>query len=67
MLELLGYVPFKPFEIITSGGQVHAIKHPENAALTKTRIVVVDPDADTMAVVPLLHVTEARFPTTAQA
>ncbi|MEM9186893.1 MAG: hypothetical protein AAGB00_10400 [Planctomycetota bacterium] len=67
MLELLDARPFAPFEIITSGAQVHAVRHPENVVLTKTRIVVVDPEADTMSVVPLLHITEARFLTSAGA
>jgi hypothetical protein len=61
MKSLLDARPFVPFDLVTSAGQVHRVKHPQFAVLTKTRIVVVDPDADRMAVIPLLHVSEARF------
>ncbi|MEM8864305.1 MAG: hypothetical protein AAGF31_02020 [Planctomycetota bacterium] len=67
MLEILGAKPFTPFEIITSGGQVHRIVHPEFTVLTKTRVVIVDPEADHFVVVPLLHITEARFASQAEA
>lgn len=53
--------PFVPFRVITSAGQEHEVKHPEFTVLTKTRVVIVDPASDTMAVLPLLHITEARF------
>ncbi len=61
MLELLQAKPFQPFDIVTSGGQIHRVIHPEFVVLTKTRIVVVDPVAEHFALVPLLHITEARF------
>ncbi len=67
MLELLSTKPFKPFDVITSGGQIHRVLHPEFVVLTKTQIVIVDPDADRVAVLQLLHVTEARFESTARA
>ena len=59
--ELLGRAPFEPFELITSAGERHVVKHPEFAILLPSRIVVPDPVADRVAVVSLIHLTEARF------
>lgn len=64
---LLNTPPFAPFELITSAGQSHRVVHPEFTVLTKTRIVIVDPNSDHMAVLPLLHITEARFESPAKA
>ena len=59
--DLLGRAPFEPFEFITSAGQRHIVKHPEFAILLPSRIVVTDPVADRVAVISLIHLTEARF------
>jgi uncharacterized protein (DUF302 family) len=59
--ELLGRAPFEPFELITSAGERLVVKHPEFALLLPSRIVVTDPVADRVAVVSLIHLTEARF------
>lgn len=59
MTNLLSARPFVPFEVITSAGQVHSVKHPEFVVLTKSYMVITDPAADQVAVVPLPHVTEA--------
>lgn len=66
MQRLLRTQPFTPFEIITSAGQVHKVKHPEFALLSKTRVMIVDPESENFVVVPLLHITEARFPAPAE-
>lgn len=58
---LLNHAPFEPFELITSAGQRHIIKHPEFAILLPTRIVITDPVADSVSIVSLLHLTEARM------
>ncbi len=67
MLELLQAKPFTPFDVITSAGQSHSVKHPEFVLLAKTRIVILDPVRDVVAVIPLLHVSEARFAAAADA
>jgi hypothetical protein len=59
--ELLGRAPFEPFELITLAGERHPVKHPEFAILLPSRIVVTDPVADRVALVSLIHLTEARF------
>ncbi len=58
--ELLQRRSFEPFEILTSGGERHLVKHPEFAILMPSRIVVTDPAADRMALVSLIHITELR-------
>jgi hypothetical protein len=54
--ELLARRPFEPFEIRLTNGDVHAVKHAECVAISKSRVVIVDPDADRIAIVALLHV-----------
>ncbi len=49
--------PFEPFTIRLSGGEAHAVRHPENLAVGKQRLVVIDPETDGMAILGLLHVT----------
>ena len=44
-----------------SSGQSHLVKHPENVVLTKTKIVIVDPELDSVAVCALLHVTSVEM------
>jgi hypothetical protein len=49
--------PFEPFTIRLSGGESHEVRHPENLAVGKQRLVVIDPESDRMAILGLLHVT----------
>jgi hypothetical protein len=60
MAELLARKPFQPFEIHLSSGQIVVLKHPENALLTKGKILVVDPVTDVVAIVSLLHVANIQ-------
>jgi hypothetical protein len=55
--ELLQRRPFEPLAIRLSGGETYEIRHPENVALGKARLVIVDPETDRMAVCSLLHIT----------
>jgi hypothetical protein len=59
--ELLGRAPFGPFELITSAGQRHQVKHPEFAILLPSRIVIADPVEDRVSVLSLIHLREARM------
>ena len=54
--ELLKNQPFQPFEVRLTNGDVHLVKHPECVAISKSRVVIVDPDADRIAICALLHV-----------
>jgi hypothetical protein len=48
--------PFEPFEIRLSNGEVHPVRHPENVALSKNRIIIVDPETDKAVHCALIHV-----------
>ncbi|HWB14342.1 MAG TPA: hypothetical protein VG826_34270 [Pirellulales bacterium] len=48
--------PFEPFEVRLSSGEVHQVRHPENVALGKNRIIIVDPDTDKAVHCALIHV-----------
>jgi hypothetical protein len=62
MRELLGVRPFRPFEVVLSSGQRHSVRHAENALLTKSRMVIANPEIDSVVVVSLLHITSVAFP-----
>lgn len=49
--------PFEPFTIHLSCGEAHEVRHPEDLALGKQRLVVIDPETNRMAILGLLHVT----------
>jgi len=54
--EWLQRAPFEPFEIRLSNGEVHQVRHPENVALGKNRIIIVDPETDRAVHCALIHV-----------
>ena len=54
--ELLARRPFEPFEVRLTNGDVHIVKHPECVAISKSRVIIVDPDTDRLAICALLHV-----------
>jgi uncharacterized protein (DUF302 family) len=59
--ELLSRAPFEPFELITTAGERHVVRHPEFAILLPSRLVITDPAADRVSIVSLIHLTEARM------
>lgn len=54
--EWLTRRPFEPFVLRLSNGEAHEVRHPENLALGKNRLIVVDPNLDRVAHVSLIHV-----------
>jgi hypothetical protein len=54
--EWLNRRPFDPFVIRLSNGEAYEIRHPENLAIGKTRLIVVDPQTDRVTHVALIHV-----------
>jgi hypothetical protein len=50
-------VPFRPFEIHTSGGEVILVDHPENAAVVKSHVLVALPDGVNAIAISALHIT----------
>jgi hypothetical protein len=63
--DLLRRRPFEPFAVHLSNGEVHPVRHPELAALTRTRLVIVDPEADRITVCSLLHIASVEMLPTA--
>lgn len=59
--ELLGRRPFEPFDAVMSTGEVHQVRHPEFVVLLPSRLIGTDPVTDRMAVLSLIHITEARI------
>ena len=56
MRQFLNRKPFEPFTVVMSSGDRHLVSHPENAILTKTKIVIAIPEEDSFAICALLHV-----------
>jgi hypothetical protein len=54
--EWLHRAPFEPFELRLSNGEVHQVRHPENVALGKNRIILIDPETDRAVHWALIHV-----------
>jgi hypothetical protein len=54
--ERLTRRPFEPFVLRLSNGDAHEVRHPENLALGKNRLIVVDPNLDRVVHVSLIHV-----------
>ena len=52
--------PFEPFVLRLSNGETHEVRHPENLAIGKTRLIVVDAESDSVAHVALIHVNSIR-------
>ncbi len=60
--ELLQRRPFEPFELKLSNGDRFQVRHPENAILLKTRIIIGDPETDRSWTVSLLHIASIETP-----
>ena len=58
--KMLSMRPFEPLEVELSSGQVFPIEHPENAIVTKSILVIVDPETDTVRWPSLVHVVAVR-------
>ena len=59
LVKLMAVRPFEPFEVRMSNGEVHRVKHPEVALLTKNKLLVYDPETDNLDILSLLHVNRA--------
>jgi hypothetical protein len=65
MRQFLIAKPFEPFMVVMSSGKTHWVKHPENAVLTKTKLVIVDPEQDLVIICALLHISSVETQQTA--
>ena len=59
--EMVRRQPFVPFAIRLSSEETHEVRHPECIAITKTRVVITDPQEDRIAVCSLMHVTSVDY------
>ena len=53
--EFLNRRPFEPFVIRMSDGETHEVRHSENVALAKSRIIVTYPETDRVVHLGLIH------------
>lgn len=49
-------VPFRPFEIHCTNGDVFRVEHPENAAVVAHQVVVALPDGESVTTLSALHI-----------
>lgn len=59
--NLLRQEPFLPFVIRLSNGESHEVRHPECAALSKTKVIVTYPDEDREVFCSLIHVNSVEM------
>ena len=62
--EILGREPFEPFRLRLSSGDTVEVRHPENVALGKNRVIVVEFGEDGEEHVhhlSYLHIAQAEF------
>ncbi len=52
--------PFAPFEVHLSNGEVHEVRHPENAVLLMSNLLLVYPEKDSFVVCAWSHVAGAQ-------
>jgi hypothetical protein len=60
MRRFLSARPFEPLEVQLSSGQIYEIRHPENAAVLKNTLVIMEPETDFVMWCSLIHVTAVR-------
>ncbi|HUY33776.1 MAG TPA: hypothetical protein VMV69_13580 [Pirellulales bacterium] len=48
--------PFAPFEVHLSNGEVHEVRHPENAVLLKSNLFLFYPEKDSFVISAVSHV-----------
>jgi translation elongation factor EF-4 len=56
LLKLLNAAPFVPFTIKMSDGNAYEVRHPENLAIGKHFMVLIEPETDRTHDLYLLHV-----------
>jgi hypothetical protein len=59
--QLLDARPFEPFAVHLSSGDVHPVRYPGCAILTRSRLVIADPDADNVVICSLLDIVSVEL------
>ena len=57
IVNLLRQRPFQPFVIQMSNGESFEVNHPELALLTKSSVIIAQPDSDAFDICSFLHVS----------
>ena len=52
--------PFAPFEVHLSSGEVHEVRHPENAVVLKSNLFIGFPEKDTFALCAMGNISEVQ-------
>lgn len=60
MQAMLRRQPFSPFEVHLSNGEVHEVRHPENAMLLKSSLLLVYPEKDNFVICDWSHVSNVQ-------
>jgi hypothetical protein len=55
--RFLRAVPFVPFQIHTSAGEVFSVEHPKNCAIVARTVVVALPDGENAIMLSPLHIS----------
>jgi hypothetical protein len=58
--ELLRAMPFVPFRVRLSNGDVHEVVHRDFAMVTKSNLVVSFPGSDRLAICSILHIASVE-------
>ena len=59
--EFIRREPFKPFVVRLANGEAHEILHPECVAITKSKVVITDPEEDHGVHGSLIHVNAVEL------
>jgi len=59
--KLLKAQPFVPFRVFMSHGDSYVVKHPENALLAGSRLIVYEPETDNVGFCSLLHINDIKM------
>jgi len=52
--------PFAPFEVHLSNGEVYEVRHPENAILMKSNLMLVYPEKDSFVIASMAQVSNVQ-------
>jgi hypothetical protein len=54
--ELLRQQPFERFEVHLTNGEIHSVRHPEQAFLAGSRLLIYYPETDRLVWCSVLHI-----------
>ncbi|HUY93328.1 MAG TPA: hypothetical protein VMV10_31670 [Pirellulales bacterium] len=52
--------PFVPFEVHLTNGEIHEVRHPENAILMKSNLMLVYPEKDSFVIAAMSQVSNVQ-------